>query len=33
MGLFTEFPMNVFLIGAIAGIMWRQVRQAKKAAK
>ena len=32
MGLFTEFPMNVFIIGSIVGLAFGIFRKARKAA-
>lgn len=33
MGLFTAFPLNIFIIAAIVGIAFRVVKQGKSAAK
>lgn len=33
MGLFTEFPLNIFLIGGLCGLGFALFRKAKKAAK
>jgi hypothetical protein len=33
LGLFSEFPMNVLALGLVAGVAWRQIKNAKKAAR
>ncbi len=33
MGLFTEFPLNIFLIGGLVGIGFGIFRSAKRAAR
>lgn len=33
MGLFTDFPLNVFIIGSLAGLGFGLFKKAKKAAK
>ena len=33
MGLFTEFPINIILIGGLAGVAFGLIRKAKKTAR
>lgn len=33
MGLFSEFPLNIILVGALVGVAFGIFRKAKKAAK
>lgn len=33
MGLFTEFPINIILIGGLCGVAFGLIRKAKKTAK
>lgn len=33
LGLFTKFPMNVFLIGSIVGLGFGIIKKAKRAAR
>lgn len=33
MGLFSEFPLNIYLVGGLAGVGFSIFRKAKKAAR
>ncbi len=33
LGLFTEFPINIFLYGGIAGVMFGLIRKAKRTSR